>query len=45
MTEQILKSNQNIFWVDRYDEEDWRHLFMCELLEDFEDGKTFLRVN
>jgi hypothetical protein len=32
-------------WVDEFDEEDWRQLFRNELLEEYEDGKSFLRVN
>lgn len=45
MTEQIQTFNQNIIWVDRYDEEDWRQLIASEMKETYEDGNTFLRVN
>ena len=45
MTEQLQESNQKRIWVDRFDEEDWRQLFRSDLLGEYEDGKSFLRVN
>jgi hypothetical protein len=44
MTEQIQVSNQKRIWVDRFDEEDWKALFMTELEELFEYDKDYLRV-
>ena len=32
-------------YVHKYDEQDWNELMMSDMLEDFEDGKDFLRVN
>jgi hypothetical protein len=32
-------------WVEEFDEEDWRQLFRNDLLGEYEDGKSFLRVN
>ena len=45
MTEQVKESNHKRIWVDAFDEEDWRQLLGSELLEEYEDGKSFLRVN
>ena len=45
MTEQLQESNQKRFWVDGFDEEDWRQLFNSDLIEEYEDGKAFLRAN
>jgi hypothetical protein len=28
-----------------YDEEDWKQLLRQDLMEEYEDGKIFLRVN
>ncbi len=44
MTEQVRVSNQKRIWVDRFDEEDWKALFMTELEELFEYDKDYLRV-
>jgi hypothetical protein len=32
-------------FVTDFDEEDWQHLFLADLWEPFEEGKSFLRVN
>lgn len=45
VTKQLKGSSQRIFWVEDFDEEDWRQLFAIDLLEEYEDGKSFLRVN
>jgi hypothetical protein len=44
MTEQLQVSKQKRIWVDRFDEEDWKALFMTELEELFEYDKDYLRV-
>jgi hypothetical protein len=44
MTEQVKVSNQKRIWVDGFDEEDWKALFMTELEELFEYDKDYLRV-
>jgi hypothetical protein len=44
MTEQVEVSNQKRIWVDRFDEEDWKALFITELEELFEYDKNYLRV-
>jgi hypothetical protein len=44
MTEQLQVSKQKKIWVDRFDEEDWKALFMTELEELFEYDKDYLRV-
>jgi len=44
MIEQLQISNQKRIWVDRFDEEDWKALFMTELEELFEYDKDYLRV-
>ena len=44
MTEQVKVSNQKRIWVDGFDEEDWKALFMTELEELFEYDKAYLRV-
>jgi len=45
MTEQLQESNQKRIWVDEFDKEDWRQLLNYNHCEDYEDGKSFLRVN
>jgi hypothetical protein len=45
MTEQIQGSNQEKILVDEFHKEDWRRLLTLNYWEDYEDGKTFLRVN
>lgn len=45
MTEQIQGSNQERILVDEFDKEDWRRLLILNYWEEYEDGKTFLRVN
>jgi hypothetical protein len=45
MTTQTKQSDRLTFWVETFDDEDWRHLFRCEEMEDYEYGKPFLRVN
>jgi hypothetical protein len=35
----------NYVLVTDYDEEDWKQLFLTDLWEPFEEGKSFLRVN
>ena len=44
MTEQLQKSNQKRIWVDKFDDEDWKALFMTEFEELFEYDKEYLRV-
>lgn len=44
MTEQLYESNEKRIWVDGFDEEDWKALFMTELEELFEYDKDYLRV-
>jgi hypothetical protein len=44
MTEQLQESKQKRIWIDRFDEEDWKALFMTELEEFFEYDKDYLRV-
>ena len=45
MTELLNESKNKSFLVKEYDEEDWRRLLTLNYWEDYEDGKTFLRVN
>ena len=44
-----IRSNQltkhSYVYVHKYDEQDWNELIMSDMLEDFEDGNDFLRVN
>jgi hypothetical protein len=44
MTERVEGFNQKRIWVDGFDEEDWKALFMSELEELFEYDKDYLRV-
>jgi hypothetical protein len=45
MEKKNKQSDRLTVWVESFDDEDWRQLFRCENLEDYEDGKPFLRVN
>jgi hypothetical protein len=44
-----IRSNQltkhSYVYVHKYDEEDWMELFNSDLVEEYEDGKAFLRAN
>ena len=40
----MQKSNP-IIWVEEFDEDDWMQLFISDLIEEYEDGKAFLRAN
>ena len=44
MIEQLQVSKPKRIWVDRFDEEDWKALFMKDLEELFEYDKAYLRV-
>ena len=44
MIKKIQVSDQRRFWVNEFDEEDWKALFMTELEELFEYDKDYLRV-
>lgn len=44
MIEQLQTSNQRSFWVDEFDEEDWKALFTKDVEEIFEYDKDYLRV-
>jgi hypothetical protein len=44
MTRVKKDSKQARVWVDSFDEEDWKALFMTELEELFEYDKAYLRV-
>ena len=44
MKQQFQTSNQRSFWVDEFDEEDWKALFTKDVEELFEYDKDYLRV-
>jgi hypothetical protein len=45
--ENTLKDDSKDIYVlvMEYDEEDWKQLLRQDLMEEYEDGKIFLRVN
>jgi hypothetical protein len=41
--DKYLKNNYVL--ITEFDEEDWNHLLIQDLMDDTEDGKEFLRAN
>ena len=44
MTKQLQNSNEERFWVNKFDEEDWRELLLLDSWKPFEDDKALMRV-
>jgi hypothetical protein len=40
-----MQRSNPIVWVEEFDEDDWMQLLNADFVEEYEDGKAFLRAN
>jgi len=45
MTRQARESKDVRIWVEQFDEEDWKQLFIQDLWEPFETDRALMRVD